>query len=233
MTVYAIQRVDVAGTSRAKENQLYGEHWEGLSNMPDGKGNDHLVEIIFKPGTRNIRERLHWASGRQTTRIEDLAYRLFGIFDGTLPIAYWEGDWALYRLMEFIEREWGIFAWAGTPFSHGRTKAIAHSLEPLSHTLDTNLLLTTQTLYRLWSGFPQKTWTWKLKGTKGRLNYRGAEVPRNQRRGMGNLRDTKTMFAIYFADQRSRMKLPIPKKSNPLTHQMIILLLRRMILLLS
>lgn len=128
-----------------KKMKFYGKNWEELSDIPNDKQNLRLMKIIsritniplgdltsFKPGTKNIRQRMYWASKRQTTRVEDLSYCLVGIFDVNLSIAYGEGDWAFYRLMEVIIQrcdEWGIFAWAGTPSSHGRTKAIAHSPE--------------------------------------------------------------------------------------------------------
>lgn len=128
-----------------KKIKFYGKDWQELSDKRNDKENDHLMEIIsritniprhdltsFKPGTKNIRERMFWASRRHTTRVEDLSYCLIGIFDVNLPIAYGEGDWAFYRLMEVIIQrcdEWGIFAWAGTPSSHGRTNAICQSPE--------------------------------------------------------------------------------------------------------
>ena len=84
-----------------------------------------------KPGTNRIRERMSWASRRTTTRTEVIAYSLIGTFDVNLPIAYWEGTWAFYRLMEVIIHrcdERGIFAWAGSPSTHhSRTSAIPQS----------------------------------------------------------------------------------------------------------
>ncbi|KAG8221060.1 hypothetical protein J3R82DRAFT_2573 [Butyriboletus roseoflavus] len=125
--------------------KFYGKNWEKLSDIPNDKEDLSLMNLVsritnipladltsFKPGTRNIRQRMYWASKRQTTRVEDISYCLVGIFDVNLSIAYGEGDWAFYRLMEVIIQrcdEWGIFAWAGTPSSYGRTKAIARSPE--------------------------------------------------------------------------------------------------------
>jgi hypothetical protein len=49
------------------------------------------------------REKLHWASTRVTTRQEDIAYSLFGIFGVRLPVDYGEKqDKALGRLLEKI-----------------------------------------------------------------------------------------------------------------------------------
>ena len=62
----------------------------------------------------NVAQRMSWASGRQTTRIEDLAYCLLGLFDVNMPLLYGEGDRAFVRLQEEILKETddhSIFAW--------------------------------------------------------------------------------------------------------------------------
>ncbi|KAF2684430.1 HET-domain-containing protein [Lentithecium fluviatile CBS 122367] len=51
----------------------------------------------------DIEARLRWSKGRQTTREEDWAYSLFGIFDVCLPLLYGEGRTkAITRLMREI-----------------------------------------------------------------------------------------------------------------------------------
>ncbi|KAH8674864.1 vegetative incompatibility protein HET-E-1 [Tricladium varicosporioides] len=53
----------------------------------------------------NIEDRLSWAKDRRTTREEDKAYSLFGIFDIQIPLLYGEGgDKALKRLREEINK---------------------------------------------------------------------------------------------------------------------------------
>jgi hypothetical protein len=53
----------------------------------------------------DINDRLLWAENRQTTREEDKAYSLFGIFDIQIPLLYGEGrDKALKRLREEIDK---------------------------------------------------------------------------------------------------------------------------------
>jgi hypothetical protein len=77
--------------------------------------------LNFTPGTKDIRERMVWASKRKTTRIEDMAYCLIGIFDIPLSIAYGEGRMAFYRLqVEIMQRshDRGLFAWSGSSPSH-------------------------------------------------------------------------------------------------------------------
>ena len=50
----------------------------------------------------SILERMTWASGRKTTRIEDTAYCLLGIFDISMPLLYGEGNKAFTRLQQEI-----------------------------------------------------------------------------------------------------------------------------------
>ena len=76
----------------------------------------------FRPGCERVSEKMRWASRRETTRVEDVAYALIGIFDITMSISYGEGQWAFHRLMECIAQrcsEPGFFAWAGdaSPYS--------------------------------------------------------------------------------------------------------------------
>lgn len=70
----------------------------------------------FSPGVFRVHQRLRWASRRTTTRIEDVAYSLIGVFDINMPIAYGDGQRSWFRLMEIILQQcksWDIFAWAG------------------------------------------------------------------------------------------------------------------------
>jgi hypothetical protein len=53
----------------------------------------------------SVDERLSWAQNRQTTRKEDQAYALLGIFDVYMPLLYGEGrENAFIRLQEEIDR---------------------------------------------------------------------------------------------------------------------------------
>lgn len=53
----------------------------------------------------SITERMAWAATRETTREEDIAYSLLGIFDVNMSLIYGEGrEKALKRLREEIER---------------------------------------------------------------------------------------------------------------------------------
>ncbi|KAK3314354.1 heterokaryon incompatibility protein-domain-containing protein [Apodospora peruviana] len=62
----------------------------------------------------SIAARMSWAAKRQTTRSEDIAYCLLGIFDINMALLYGEGRKAFYRLQEEIIKssdDGSIFAW--------------------------------------------------------------------------------------------------------------------------
>ncbi|RFU24402.1 hypothetical protein B7463_g11935, partial [Scytalidium lignicola] len=49
---------------------------------------------------------MSWAAGRTTTRVEDMAYCLLGIFDVNMPLLYGEGQKAFVRLQEEIAKDY-------------------------------------------------------------------------------------------------------------------------------
>ncbi|TBU40451.1 hypothetical protein BD309DRAFT_346314 [Dichomitus squalens] len=62
----------------------------------------------------SVAQRLSWAALRETTREEDRAYSLLGIFDINMPTLYGEGERAFRRLQEEIVRripDLSLFAW--------------------------------------------------------------------------------------------------------------------------
>jgi hypothetical protein len=62
----------------------------------------------------SVAQRMSWASQRTTTRVEDRAYSLLGIFNVNLPLLYGEGEKAFLRLQEEIVRssaDQSILAW--------------------------------------------------------------------------------------------------------------------------
>ena len=67
--------------------------------------------------TASIAKRMSWASGRETTRPEDIAYCLMGLFDINMPMLYGEGKKAFTRLQEEIIRnsdDQSLFAWTNS-----------------------------------------------------------------------------------------------------------------------
>ncbi|KAK5632731.1 hypothetical protein RRF57_008445 [Xylaria bambusicola] len=67
---------------------------------------------------QSIAVRMHWASKRKTTRVEDMAYCLLGLFKINMPLLYGEGSAAFQRLQEEIMKvsvDQSIFAWSSEP----------------------------------------------------------------------------------------------------------------------
>lgn len=65
-------------------------------------------------GVYCVARRMSWASNRETTRTEDMAYCLLGIFNVSMPLLYGEGSMAFTRLQEEIIKrsdDESILAW--------------------------------------------------------------------------------------------------------------------------
>ncbi|OAA75436.1 Heterokaryon incompatibility [Akanthomyces lecanii RCEF 1005] len=67
---------------------------------------------------RSVAQRMAWAAGRTTTRLEDRAYSLLGLFGVNMPLLYGEGGTrAFLRLQEEIMKasdDQSLFAWGGS-----------------------------------------------------------------------------------------------------------------------
>lgn len=65
--------------------------------------------------TSSVAAKMSWASKRQTTRLEDMAYCLLGLFNVNMPLLYGEGSLkAFTRLQEEIMKvtvDHSLFAW--------------------------------------------------------------------------------------------------------------------------
>ncbi|KAF8552354.1 hypothetical protein OG21DRAFT_150336 [Imleria badia] len=89
---------------------------EIISEMEEATGVSARALMALRPGLDDIREKLRLASTRQTTRVEDAAYSLLGIFSMSLGIVYGEGDKALGRFLAQLLMSSGdtsILAWTG------------------------------------------------------------------------------------------------------------------------
>ena len=72
-------------------------------------------------GYASVAQRMSWASKRETTRVEDLAYCLMGLFGIYMPMLYGEGERAFIRLQEEIMKvsdDHSLFAWRSAE-NHG------------------------------------------------------------------------------------------------------------------
>ena len=80
-----------------------------------GIASQHLTD--FHPGVDDARSRLQWASTRCTTRPEDIAYSLLGVFSLHIPVLYGESaENALGRLLGDVISKSGdtsILDWVG------------------------------------------------------------------------------------------------------------------------
>ena len=89
---------------------------EIIAEMEEATGVSARALMTLRPGLDDIREKLRLASTRHTTRIEDAAYSLLGIFSMSLPVVYGEGDKALGRFLAQLLTSSGdtsILAWKG------------------------------------------------------------------------------------------------------------------------
>ncbi|KAM5531623.1 hypothetical protein V8D89_014709 [Ganoderma adspersum] len=77
-----------------------------------------ILRFDRAPLSCSVAERMAWASNRETTRPEDEAYCLMGLFGIYMPPLYGEGKNAFLRLQEEIVRRLddpSIFAWGEIP----------------------------------------------------------------------------------------------------------------------
>ncbi|KAI0715798.1 hypothetical protein C8T65DRAFT_828566 [Cerioporus squamosus] len=91
----------------------------GMANLiEDVTGVDRDVVLGSKPvSSVSVARRMSWASRRVTTRREDEAYCLMGIFSVNMPVIYGEGPAAFVRLQEEILKyipDQSIFVWSRT-----------------------------------------------------------------------------------------------------------------------
>lgn len=100
-----------------------GEHWIKLGTKASLRDvisritriDSRILENSKAIFNASIAQRMSWASERSTTRIEDMAYCLLGIFDVNMPLLYGEGKKAFLRLqLELLNtlNDHSIFAWS-------------------------------------------------------------------------------------------------------------------------
>jgi hypothetical protein len=111
-----------------KKIEFFDQNWSCRGNKLDLI--DDLARITgvnigvlqhTKPlSTVAVAQKMSWAAHRQTTRIEDSAYCLLGIFDVNMAMLYGEEEKAFRQLQEEIIRttpDYSIFAWTTHPNS--------------------------------------------------------------------------------------------------------------------
>lgn len=106
-----------------KTVHFYDESWAFRGGKDDYASAIHQITRIdprvLKDSTIlaqiSVAERMTWAAERQTSRSEDIAYCLLGIFDVSMPLLYGEGDKAFLRLQQEIIKNTNdltIFGWS-------------------------------------------------------------------------------------------------------------------------
>ncbi len=106
-----------------REMVLYAQDWTRIGTRYDFRYilNDiTAIEVKYLCGDEpleraSVSKRMSWASKRNTSRIEDTAYSLLGIFDVNIPLLYGEGKKAFRRLQEEIMKanptDHSLLAW--------------------------------------------------------------------------------------------------------------------------
>lgn len=98
--------LDCAWDRIGTKNELLAE-----ISAATGIGDQYLKKIHPRA---SVATRMSWVSRRQTSRVEDIAYCLLGIFDVNMPLLYGEGRKAFLRLeLEILKKsdDESIFAW--------------------------------------------------------------------------------------------------------------------------
>ncbi|KAF7188045.1 Vegetative incompatibility protein HET-E-1, partial [Pseudocercospora fuligena] len=101
---------------------FFDRHWKRIADRDALVTELSVITLIptlylqDRTAIRNasIAMRMSWASRRATTRVEDMAYCLLGLFDISMPLIYGEGQRAFMRLqLELLKKPQDdtIFAW--------------------------------------------------------------------------------------------------------------------------
>ncbi|KAI0385153.1 HET-domain-containing protein [Hypomontagnella monticulosa] len=94
---------------------FYDRGWKQIGDRADS----HIAEVISEltripiamlqkirsPSSFSVAARMSWAAHRKSTRIEDRAYSLLGLFNINMPLIYGEGEQAFRRLQEEIHEK--------------------------------------------------------------------------------------------------------------------------------
>ncbi|KAH8663645.1 hypothetical protein BGZ60DRAFT_411777 [Tricladium varicosporioides] len=109
--------------------EFYDREWKqigtklGFTDLVQSiTGISHIVNYA----EASVAQKMSWASRRETTRLEDQAYCLLGLFNVYMPLLYGEGPKAFLRLQQEILNKTdddSIFAWEG----HGTGGLLASS----------------------------------------------------------------------------------------------------------
>ena len=104
----------------SREWKELGTKWSLRDKISRATGITHDQMVDHK--RVNVATKMSWVAMRETTRIEDTAYSLLGLFDINMPLLYGEGYKAFIRLQHEILQTQGhdesIFAWTDPDTYH-------------------------------------------------------------------------------------------------------------------
>ena len=97
---------------------------------------ESVLSHTIEPSACSIAQRMSWAANRVTTRVEDRAYSLMGLFDVNMPMIYGEREKAFLRLQQHIvqkSKDESLFAWAMDFPGNKRTYSGLFAPSPLAY----------------------------------------------------------------------------------------------------
>ena len=114
-----------------------GNRWSLRNLIHRATGIDQpALETKFLPEEYSVVSRMSWAARRQTTRLEDQAYSLLGIFRVNMPLIYGEGTKAFRRLQEEVLKvtdDATIFAWQSVSHVTSPSTLFSNSISHFAH----------------------------------------------------------------------------------------------------
>jgi hypothetical protein len=123
--------------------EFYSGTWEYLGEKQDSDlislvslsslVDECVLAGVIKPQDVSVAKRMYWASKRTTTRKEDEAYCLMGLFNVNMPLLYGEGGKSFLRLQQEITKitnDQSILAWYPDLGTYLDFESPSHCLAP-------------------------------------------------------------------------------------------------------
>jgi hypothetical protein len=126
-----------------RDVRFYDGTWRYVGNKRDASLR-HLIcrisaideKVLSDPSllsSMSVAQKMAWAAHRETTKVEDTAYCLLGIFDVNMPLLYGEGQKAFMRLQKEIingSNDLSIFTWGHPQTTASQRQDVANSSRP-------------------------------------------------------------------------------------------------------
>ncbi|KAL2673694.1 hypothetical protein Neosp_012137 [[Neocosmospora] mangrovei] len=160
-----------------------------------------VLNIPATTKVMSIAKKMSWAARRETTRVEDMAYSLMGIFGVYMPPLYGEGTHAFVRLQEAIMKtsnDQSIFAWTSPP-----TGRLGHGFEHVS-----TMLALSPSQFRDSSNFKPLSHGQQMRYPTGKLDYTTTNAGLSIRLPMFEIQGVDGLYAAFLACTESDEPLP-------------------------